>query len=59
MLKISFQYFNSPFANALQKTCEETGGSFIESSKADVDDIVALLSQSIKTSEVCFRSPFI
>ena len=44
--------FHSPDAAALQKTCEETGGRFIESSKVDVDDIVGLLSQSIKSSEV-------
>ena len=36
----------------LAETCEETGGLLIESSKVDVDDIVGLLSQSIKTSEV-------
>ena len=47
------QYF-SPVADALQTTCQETGGLFIESSKVDVADIVALLSQSIKTSEVFF-----
>ena len=46
---------NSPNADALQITCEKTGGRFIESSKVDVDDIVALLSQSIKSSEV--RNP--
>ena len=40
---------------ALEETCEETGGLLIESSKVDVDDIVGLLSQSIKTSEVLFQ----
>ena len=38
-------------AEALKNTCSQTGGVFIESSKADVDDIVALLSQSIQTSK--------
>ena len=38
-------------ADALKSTCSETGGVFIESSKSDVDDIVALLSQSIQTSQ--------
>ena len=39
-------------AEALKNTCSQTGGVFIESSKSDVDDIVALLSQSIQTSKV-------
>ena len=46
----------SPTAPELQETCEQTGGKFIESSKVDVDDIVGLLSQTIKTSEVCVQS---
>ena len=49
-------HFHSPDADALQMTCEKTGGRFIESSKVDVDDIVALLSQSIKSSEVRLSS---
>ena len=36
----------------LRETCTQTGGLFMESSKTDVDDIVALLSQSIESSKV-------
>ena len=45
----------SPSAPELQETCEQIGGKFIESSKVDVDDIVGLLSETIKTSEVSTR----
>ena len=38
----------------LQDTCQATGGLFIESSKVDVSDIVALLSKSIESSKVSF-----
>ena len=36
----------------LRETCSATGGLFMESSKIDVGDIVALLSQSIESSKV-------
>ena len=39
---------------ALQHVCTGSGGQFLESSKTDVQDIVALLSQSIQTSQVKF-----
>ena len=45
----------SPSAPEVQETCEQIGGKFIESSKVDVDDIVGLLSETIKTSEVSTR----
>ena len=39
----------------LQETCKATGGLFIESSKVDVSDIMALLSKSIESSKVSNR----
>ncbi len=38
-------------ADELQRTCQETGGLFLESSKTDVEDIVNLLSETIKSSK--------
>lgn len=41
----------STAAPDLKLICSQTGGLFIEISKVDVEDIVNLLSQSIKTSQ--------
>ena len=54
------KYFFVPYSDdpndeeALQHICTGSGGQFLESSKTDVQDIVALLSQSIQTSQVNF-----
>ncbi len=43
---------NPKSIEGLQETCAQTGGLFMESSKVDVDKIVALLSKSIESSKV-------
>ena len=50
---IFFTHSDDPVdEEALQHICTGSGGQFLESSKTDVQDIVALLSQSIQTSQV-------